>query len=176
MSAFKSAWLDWEPTKTPTQRTDKADRRAFVSSVSAPSGRIQPEKVETENQEGSQKTLTWRTDKADRSPPPASSHLPTDSGNEPKSPSTNHAWDAETTALIKWFLSTPPPSEPFELSPGVTIAHPIKYWAYLRQDIAAGAGRGRSYYGTFEANLRRLYQLFGPGDIVPGGQTEELVL
>ena len=34
MSAFESKWADWQP-KGPTQRTDKTDRRAFVSFVSA---------------------------------------------------------------------------------------------------------------------------------------------
>ena len=77
-------------------------------------------------------------------------------------PVVGPGWDTETTQLIRWFLSTEPPAAPFELSPGVTIAHPVKYWAYLRQDIAAGPGRGRSYYGAFEANLRKLYQLYGP--------------
>ena len=76
---------------------------------------------------------------------------------------TSQAWDTETHRLIEWFLATEPPAEPFELMRGVTIAHPGKCWEYLRQDIAAGPGRGRSYYGAFEGNLRRLYELFGPG-------------
>ena len=86
----------------------------------------------------------------------------------------SHTWDAETAALIDWFLGTEPPSEPFELMRGVTIAHPGKCWEYLRQDIAAGPSKGRSYYGAFEANLRRLYELFGPSDIVPEHEAEGL--
>ena len=86
-----------------------------------------------------------------------------DAGLVDESVLAGHAWDAETTQLIRWFLGTEPPSEPFELERAVTIAHPGEYWEYLIGDSAAGPGKGRSYYGAFEANLRRLYQLFGPG-------------
>ena len=43
MSAFQSQWLDWEPMKTHEAPTAKTDKRAFVSSVSASSGHVQPE-------------------------------------------------------------------------------------------------------------------------------------
>ena len=81
---------------------------------------------------------------------------------QPDNQPAGHAWDAEMAQLIRWFRSTEPPSEPFELERGVFISHPGRYWNYLREDIAAGPGRGRSYYGAFEANLRKLYELFGP--------------
>ena len=75
----------------------------------------------------------------------------------------SHAWDPETAVLIEWFLGTEPPTAPFELERAVFISHPDRYWEYLRGDIAVGPGCGRSYSGAFEANLRRLYRLFGPG-------------
>lgn len=91
-------------------------------------------------------------------------------------PKVASGWDPETRRLIEWFLSTPPPSEPFELERAVFISHPDRYWDYLRGDIAAGPGRGRSYYGAFEANLRRLYQLFGSDDGLLENEHEELGL
>ena len=65
--------------------------------------------------------------------------------------------------MIRWFLKTPPPSEPFKLHQGVTIRRPANLWRYLEGDIAAGAGRGRAYTGALQRDLRRLAELFdGP--------------
>ena len=61
MSAFESQWADWEP-KGPTQRTDKTDRSAFVSSVSASPRRIWP----LDRERSSQKRLRTLTDKTDK--------------------------------------------------------------------------------------------------------------
>ena len=79
-------------------------------------------------------------------------------------------WDAETAKLIDWFERTPPPSEPFELCRGVTVLRPETLWAYLRRDIAAGPGRGRAYYGAFQADLKRLFELFGHGQDEPASK------
>ncbi len=79
------------------------------------------------------------------------------------------AWDAETAALIEWFLKTPPPPEPFELHQGVTIARPVHFWEYLRDDIAGGPGMGRARMGAFQKDLRRLAVLFG-GPATVGGR------
>lgn len=73
-------------------------------------------------------------------------------------------WDAEIAATIEWFLATAPPAEPFQLHPGVWIAHPARWWASLRDDIAVGPGKGRAYYGALQKDLRRIAELFGgPG-------------
>ena len=66
MSAFKSAWLDWQPTKIPTQRTDKADKSPSVSSVSASPKHLQPENDDPGITDIAQKPLTHHTDKADK--------------------------------------------------------------------------------------------------------------
>ncbi len=48
------------------------------------------------------------------------------------------AWDDEMLTLIRWFLGTHPPTEPFELSKGVTVLKPALWWTATRRDIAAG--------------------------------------
>ncbi|MEE9290937.1 MAG: hypothetical protein V3U99_07965 [Alphaproteobacteria bacterium] len=78
-------------------------------------------------------------------------------------------WDAETAALVEWFLKTPPPPEPFELHQGVTVVRPAHFWEYLKGDIAAGPGVARAYMGTFQKDLRRLAVLFG-GPATVGGR------
>ncbi len=76
-------------------------------------------------------------------------------------PLPSPAWDAEIAALIEWFLKTPPPSEPFDLYPVVTILRPAHFWQSLKGDIAAGPGKARAYTGAFQKDLRRLAELFG---------------
>ena len=78
------------------------------------------------------------------------------------------AWDSETATLIGWFLKTPPPAEPFELHPGVTVVRPVHFWEYLGGDIAAGPGKARACTGAFQKDLRRLAELFG-GPVTVGG-------
>ena len=63
MSKFASDWLNWEKNSdSPTQRTDKTDRRAFVSNVSSSSIHIQ-RKTPHKN---TVKALSCITDKTDR--------------------------------------------------------------------------------------------------------------
>ena len=68
-------------------------------------------------------------------------------------------WDAETANLIMWFETTEPPARPFELSRGVVVANPARWWEALRRDIAAGPGVGRAYTGALQQDLRRLAEL-----------------
>ncbi len=68
-------------------------------------------------------------------------------------------WDAEMLTLIRWFLGTHPPTEPFELSKGVTIIRPALWWTATRRDIAAGPGGPRAHYGALQQDLRRLAEL-----------------
>ena len=85
-----------------------------------------------------------------------------DGGEETvKSPFPSPAWDAETAALIEWFLKTPLPTEPFEMYQGVTVLRPDRFWESLKGDIAAGPGKARAYTGAFQKDLRRLAELFG---------------
>ncbi len=70
-------------------------------------------------------------------------------------------WDAETAALIAWFLRTPPPPKPFSLYPGVTVLQPDRFWESLKSDIATGPGKARAFTGAFQKDLRRLAVLFG---------------
>ena len=63
--------------------------------------------------------------------------------------------------FVRWFLSSKPPSEPFELCPAVTVLDPARWWESIRVDIAVGPGRGRAHYGALEKDLRRLAELYG---------------
>ena len=82
---------------------------------------------------------------------------------------TDKRWDPGTATLIKWFLDTTPPAQPFELQQAVVIARPGKYWEYLRQDIAAGPQRARGKTGAFQENLRQLYRVLHDGKDIGGG-------
>ncbi len=66
-------------------------------------------------------------------------------------------WDAEMLTLIRWFLSTHPPAEPFELSKGVTVIRPALWWTATRRDIAAGPDGPRACHGALQSDLRRLH-------------------
>ena len=79
----------------------------------------------------------------------------------PKTQPNLREWDPETAKLISWFMGTKPPSGHFELQQAVTIAHPSRYWEYVRGDINAGPRRGRGKTGALQDDLRRLHQLFG---------------
>ncbi len=68
-------------------------------------------------------------------------------------------WDAEMLTLIRWFLGTHPPTEPFELSRGVTVLKPALWWTATRRDIAAGPNGPRVRYGALQQDLRRLAAL-----------------
>ncbi len=68
-------------------------------------------------------------------------------------------WDAEMLTLIRWFLGTHPPTEPFELSKAVVVAQPKLWWVAIRRDIAAGPNGPRARYGALQQDLRRLAAL-----------------
>ena len=75
-----------------------------------------------------------------------------------------NGWDAETARLIEWFLTTEPPSESFNLLKGVSILHPDKWWTFIRQEIAQGPKSPRAYTGALQADLRKLWLIFGSDD------------
>ncbi len=68
-------------------------------------------------------------------------------------------WDAEMLTLIRWFLGTRPPAEPFELSKGITVIRPALWWTALRRDLASGPRGPRARYGGLQQDLRRLAAL-----------------
>ena len=80
----------------------------------------------------------------------------------------NQGWGPETARLIKWFLDTPPPPEPFILYQGVHVSRPLDFWQALKSDIATGPGKARAYTWAFQKDLRRLAELFG-GPAPTGG-------
>lgn len=53
-------------------------------------------------------------------------------------------WTPGAVKAIEWFLTTEPPSEPFQLQPGVTIMNPALYWTSLQMDIKQGPGGPRA--------------------------------
>ena len=79
----------------------------------------------------------------------------------PRRPLPKPIWDAETAGLVEWFLRTPPPPEPFNLYPGVTVLRPDRFWESIKGDIAGGPGGARARTGAFQKDLRRLAELFG---------------
>ncbi len=83
----------------------------------------------------------------------------------------NQGWDPEIARLIKWFLNTLPPPEPFILYQGVRVSRPLDFWQSLKGDIAGGPGMARARLGAFQKDLRRLAQLFG-GPAPTGGMTD----
>ncbi len=83
-------------------------------------------------------------------------------GGAPEAPRKDFSgndWDAETTALIEWFNGTKPPSGPFELCRGVTVANPKRFWEALRRDVSLGPNGPRARYGALQQDLRRLAEL-----------------
>lgn len=81
--------------------------------------------------------------------------------NTEKRPSDGPNWDEGTARLVAWFLTTDPPSAPFILHLGVSIARPVRFWHAIRTDIAVGPGKARAYYGALQKDLRRLAELYG---------------
>ena len=69
-------------------------------------------------------------------------------------------WDSEMARIIEWFLTIEPPSRPFELCQGVTVARPALWWIAIRQDIAEGPSGPRAYTGALQADLRKLWSYF----------------
>ena len=118
------------------------------------------------------KTKSAKEPAADREWLPKLPKLPTKTKQQDSAPENgDQGWDAETAALIAWFLKTEPPAHPFKLQQAVTIAHPDNYWEYLRQDIAAGPGRARGKTGAFQENLRQVYRVLHDGKDIGGGTT-----
>ncbi len=74
---------------------------------------------------------------------------------------TSSGWNAETFALIEWFLRTPPAPGPFNLYPGVTVLRPDRFWESLKGDIAGGPVVARARSGALQKDLRRLFELLG---------------
>ena len=68
-------------------------------------------------------------------------------------------WNGEMVGLIRWFLGTHPPTEPFELSRGVTIIRPALWRTATRRDISLGPNGPRARYGALQQDLRRLAAL-----------------
>ncbi len=69
-------------------------------------------------------------------------------------------WDDEMLTFIRWFLGTHPPTEPFELSKGITVIRPALWWTATRRDIAAGPSGPRARTGALREDLLKLAALF----------------
>ncbi len=83
----------------------------------------------------------------------------------PRGNSNEAGWDATTAEIIDWFLRAEPPTQPFQLTDGVYVSHPARWWAYVTAEIAAGPDGSRARYGALQGDLRRLAGLFRP-DII----------
>ncbi len=151
MPTFQSRWLDWKPPQTPIQRGDKSDRtppNPLLAPLSPRQlGALDGESASVDHpspeSRGIQKTppkaLIQRTAKGDKSPRP-----------------TEETWDGEMAELVRWFLGTHPPNEPFALTKAVVVLKPALWWTATRRDIAAGPNGPRARYGALQSDLRRL--------------------
>ena len=69
-------------------------------------------------------------------------------------------WKKEDKVLIEWLLAQQElPETPFILEQAVTILSPIKFYEYLKGDIAAGANGCRAKTGALQSDLKKLKQL-----------------
>ncbi len=69
-------------------------------------------------------------------------------------------WYAEMLTLIRWFLGTHPPTEPFELCRGIAVIKPALWWAVMRRELVLGPqGTPRARTGALQQDLRRLAAL-----------------
>ena len=98
-------------------------------------------------------------DRLRRYKPAILAHLKHPNERSRTGPARRPGWDAETSALIEWFKGTEPPTKPFELSKGVTVAAPKRFWEALRRDIGLGPHGPRARYGSLQQDLRRLAEL-----------------
>lgn len=78
-------------------------------------------------------------------------------------------WDSEMARLIEWFLTIEPPTRPFDLCKGVTVARPALWWVAIQQDIAEGPSDPRAYTGALQADLRKLWSYFNEEGIQTRG-------
>ena len=154
MATFRSRWADWIPAETPRLCTDKSAKRVSGAGKEAfgTFGTLLPRRLEGKSDEGADAEIDVEVPSAGTFDPPP-----------------DPAWDPETATLIEWFLTTPPPAEPFDLHQGVTVLRPEGFWDYLEGDIAAGPGKARACTGAFQRDLRRLAKLFG-GPAKVGGR------
>ena len=180
MTVFTSKWLTWEPPETSKGGTDKTAKWASVSFVSSHSTHSQGNEAAL-GEPANEGHTTQDADSPSSDPncangpigPIATPHKqpnrPTPETSRVRSAKSAKRWDAETAALIEWFLRTKPPSGPLQLQRAVYIAHPDRYWKYLRQDIAAGPNRARGRTGAFQENLWQLYRVLHDGKDIGGG-------
>ena len=186
MTAFKSKWADWEP-ETPSQRSDKSDKRASGTFGTSSPTRIRGQNVNSDRGKDAPDTLTPRSAKSDRrgdgdqgafeeraailqfdgefTREEAERRATVDLTRDEVAVRTATTWDAETEALIRWFLTTTPPEGPFQLYPHVHVARPAGYWRSMRANLRLGPGGPRARWGALQKDLRRLGELFGG----PGG-------
>ncbi len=74
---------------------------------------------------------------------------------------TKQAWGEEEGELVGWFLSTSSlPTEPFQLNGAVRVCDPLKFYAYLRENISCGSKGVRARFGALQQDLRDLKDLF----------------
>ncbi len=170
MTVFQSKWRDWTP-EPPDQTPQEGNSGTFgtgspIRPQTSTRGLNQQQQQQQQTNVSSDYSPkgvladvgshTHRS-QTDRSAKNKGLSVGEDAAQRPLS---SPAWDPETATLIEWFLTTPPPAEPFELYQGVTILRPEGFWEYLKSDIAAGPGKARACTGAFQKDLRRLAELF----------------
>jgi len=77
-------------------------------------------------------------------------------GNSREAKNRDH-WGQEMKELVDWFVTIDPGwVRPFNLEPHLRIDDPVKYFASLRRDIAAGPSGARARTGALHDDLRKL--------------------
>ena len=91
---------------------------------------------------------------------PSQGSSPQTAKTDESSRPTDETWDGETAELIKWFLTSPPPTESFEISKGVVVLKPALWWGVMRRELVLGPqGTPRARAGALQQDLRRLAAL-----------------
>jgi hypothetical protein len=77
----------------------------------------------------------------------------------PRTPQSQHDWDPEIAALIRWFIDDGQhriPDEPFQLCPWIEVTNPNRFKEALLFDISMGTDGSRYRCGGLTDDLRRL--------------------
>lgn len=70
------------------------------------------------------------------------------------------AWPADVKSLLDWFMISPTPEAPFQLTSCVRVVNSELFYGALRRDIEAGPRGARARTGALQADLRALRAKF----------------
>jgi hypothetical protein len=82
----------------------------------------------------------------------------------------NVAWDADSQSLIDWYRAHRSrfPASPFKMGPWIRVMEPVRFFAMIDVDIAAGPLGSKAMRGVLQEDLRRLRKLFDESSVPLG--------